>query len=133
MESERGPSVREVANLTKQARASQLCMARGGLDKEALGLMWWRRCMQISYNNKQLVGALIVAGWDARHGGQVYCVPIGGTVVQEKWAADGSGSIFLLGYMDSAYRQALASCRSCEKAGRGRQPAHHHSCAAGKT
>lgn len=25
-------------------------------------------------------------------------------MVQEKWAADGSGSIFLLGYMDSMFR-----------------------------
>lgn len=60
--------------------------------------------MQITYNNKFLQGALIVAGWDKRQGGQVFCVPIGGTVVQEKWAADGSGSIFLLGYMDSVFR-----------------------------
>ena len=45
-----------------------------------------------------------MAGWDKRSGGQVFCIPIGGTVVQEKWAADGSGSIFLLGYMDSVFR-----------------------------
>ena len=27
-------------------------------------------------------------------------------MVQEKWAADGSGSIFLLGYIDSTFRCA---------------------------
>lgn len=53
------------------------------------------------------MGALIVAGWDRIAGGQVYCVPVGGTVVQEAWAADGSGSTFLLGLMDSRYRYKL--------------------------
>ncbi len=28
----------------------------------------------MNYNNKQLIGAMIVAGWDAQHGGQV-CWP----------------------------------------------------------
>lgn len=74
---DREPSVRSVANLVKQ-----LC-----------------------YNNKHLQGALIVAGWDIYQGGQVYCLPIGGTLVQEKWAADGSGSLFLMGYMDSVFRE----------------------------
>jgi len=58
----------------------------------------------LCYNNKHLQGALIVAGWDRYQGGQVYCLPIGGTLVQEKWAADGSGSLFLMGYMDSIFR-----------------------------
>ena len=74
---------------------------------------------QITYNNKQLQGALIVAGWDGRRGGQVFCVPIGGTVVQESWAADGSGSIFLLGYLDSVFRSdmppAYDEIASCEE------------------
>jgi 20S proteasome subunit beta 1 len=60
--------------------------------------------LQLCYNNKHLQGALIVAGWDIYQGGQVYCLPIGGTLVQEKWAADGSGSLFLMGYMDSVFR-----------------------------
>ena len=60
--------------------------------------------LQLLYNNKHLVGALIVAGWDRYKGGQVYCLPIGGTLVRENWAADGSGSLFLLGYMDSVFR-----------------------------
>jgi len=62
--------------------------------------------LQLCYNNKQLSAALIVAGWDRLKGGQVYCLPMGGTLVQEKWAADGSGSLFLLGYMDSIFRWA---------------------------
>ena len=66
--------------------------------------------MQINYNNKHLVGALIVAGWDKQKGGQVFCIPIGGTLVEERWAADGSGSIFLLGYLDATYRSGITLC-----------------------
>ena len=29
------------------------------------------RCWQMNYNNKQLIGAMIVAGWDEAEGGQV--------------------------------------------------------------
>lgn len=37
--------------------------------------------MNYQYKNN-LVGAMIVAGWDEREGGQVWCVPISGTLVQ---------------------------------------------------
>ena len=60
---------------------------------------------QMNYGNKaMLVGAMIVGGWDAREGGQVYGCPIGGTLVREKWTTDGSGSTYIWGYLDSAYR-----------------------------
>ena len=59
----------------------------------------------MNYGNKaMLVGAMIVGGWDAREGGQVYGCPIGGTLVREKWTTDGSGSTYIWGYLDSAYR-----------------------------
>ena len=64
--------------------------------------------MQINYNNKHLVGALIVAGWDNKAGGQIFGIPIGGTIVQEQWAIDGSGSTFIWGYLDSVYRYSKA-------------------------
>jgi 20S proteasome subunit beta 1 len=47
---------------------------------------------------------MIVAGYDQKGGGQVYGCPIGGTVVQEKWTIDGSGSTYIWGYCDEAYR-----------------------------
>jgi 20S proteasome subunit beta 1 len=59
----------------------------------------------MNYRYKQLVAATLVAGWDAEGGGQVYAVPIGGTIVQEKWAIDGSGSSYIWGYMDSEFRE----------------------------
>lgn len=59
----------------------------------------------MNYNNKNmLMGALLVAGFDKHSGGQVFGVPIGGTIVPEKWAIDGSGSTYIWGYMDSAWK-----------------------------
>lgn len=34
----------------------------------------------------------------------MYGCPIGGTLASEKWAIDGSGSTFIWGYCDEAYR-----------------------------
>ena len=61
----------------------------------------------MNYQNKHLVGAMIVAGWDPYQKGQVYGCPIGGTLVRESWTIDGSGSTYIWGYMDSEYRQGM--------------------------
>jgi hypothetical protein len=62
-------------------------------------------CVQINYSNKNmLLGAMIVGGWDPERGGQIYGVPIGGTLVEQAWTTDGSGSTYIWGYLDSAYR-----------------------------
>lgn len=71
-------------------------------------LMPAKLAVQINYANKaMLVGALIVAGWDEAGGGQVYGVPIGGTLVRQQWTTDGSGSTYLWGYLDSSYKYAM--------------------------
>lgn len=60
---------------------------------------------QMNYNNKaMLVGAMLVAGYDKLNGGQVFGCPIGGTLVEEDWAIDGSGSTYIWGYMDGAWK-----------------------------
>jgi len=59
---------------------------------------------QMNYQNKQLIGAMIIAGWDKEGGGQVYGCPIGGSLVREPWTTDGSGSTYIWGALDSAYR-----------------------------
>ena len=86
----------------------------------------------MNYQNKQLVAASLVAGWDAEEGGQVFGIPIGGTMIPEKWAIDGSGSTYIWGYMDSEFRDdftreqaqefvkqavALAMCRDGSSGG----------------
>lgn len=60
--------------------------------------------LQMNYQYKQLIGAMIVAGWDKENGGQVYGCPIGGTLVPENWTTDGSGSTYIWGYLDSSFR-----------------------------
>eukprot|EP01025_Chloroclados_australasicus_P041946 TRINITY_DN4470_c0_g1_i8.p1 TRINITY_DN4470_c0_g1~~TRINITY_DN4470_c0_g1_i8.p1 ORF type:complete len:224 (+),score=36.20 TRINITY_DN4470_c0_g1_i8:198-869(+) len=67
-----------------------------------------RLVSQLNYNNKNfLMGWLIIAGWDAQLGGQVYSVPVGGSLTREEWTTDGSGSTFIWGYMDSNYRKGM--------------------------
>jgi len=90
------------------------CSHAVDLDMEPTVLSVANLVKQLCYNNKQLSAALIVAGWDRLKGGQVYCLPMGGTLVQEKWAADGSGSLFLLGYMDSIFREDIGQAEAEE-------------------
>ena len=52
---------------------------------------------------------MIVGGWDPEGGGQIYGVPISGTLVQQDWTTDGSGSTYIWGYLDSAYRYTLVA------------------------
>jgi 20S proteasome subunit beta 1 len=61
----------------------------------------------MNYQNKQLVGAMLVAGWDAAGGGQVFGCPIGGTLSAERWATDGSGSTYLWGFLEAEYREGM--------------------------
>lgn len=50
---------------------------------------------------------MIVAGYDPSEGGQVYGCPIGGTMVKESFALDGSGSTYIWGYCDSHFKCAF--------------------------
>lgn len=56
---------------------------------------------------EELTAGILVAGWDRRKGGQVYCVPIGGMLVQQPVAVGGSGSSYIYGFMDSNYKPGL--------------------------
>lgn len=45
----------------------------------------------LCYENKdQLSAGIIVAGWDAEEGGQVFNVPLGGGVFRQPWAIGGT-------------------------------------------
>ncbi len=50
---------------------------------------------------------LIVAGWDGVEGGVVYGVPLGGTVVRLPFAIGGSGSAYISGLCDRAWRPGM--------------------------
>uniref|UniRef100_A0A0G4I2U8 Proteasome subunit beta n=1 Tax=Chromera velia CCMP2878 TaxID=1169474 RepID=A0A0G4I2U8_9ALVE len=63
----------------------------------------------LCYNNKNnLMAGLIVAGWDAVKGGQVYQIPLGGTLLPGKYAAGGSGSTYIWGLLDSDFREGMS-------------------------
>ena len=64
---------------------------------------------QLCYENKDSLSAgIIVAGWDKYHGGEVYSVPLGGSLHKQPFAIGGSGSTFIYGYCDGAYRDGMS-------------------------
>jgi len=60
-----------------------------------------RMCYQ---NKESLLAGIIVAGWDAHLGGQVYTIPLGGMRVRQPFSIGGSGSTYIYGYCDSAFK-----------------------------
>lgn len=62
----------------------------------------------ITYKYKEeLLAHLIVAGWDPRLRGQVY-VTLGGMLVRQPFAVGGSGSVYIYGYVDSAFKPGMS-------------------------
>lgn len=55
-----------------------------------------------------LMAGIIVAGWDAKHGGQVYSVPLGGMCIRQACTIGGSGSSFVYGFIRENYREGMA-------------------------
>lgn len=52
----------------------------------------------VCYENKDALSAgIIVAGWDAENGGQVYNVPLGGGMFRQPWAIGGESRVLWTG------------------------------------
>ncbi|PRP84483.1 proteasome subunit beta type 6 [Planoprotostelium fungivorum] len=69
---------------------------------------------QLCYTNKNALQAgIIIGGWDKRNGGQVYSIPLGGSLVNEPFATGGSGSTYIYGYCDANYRPDMTR-QECE-------------------
>jgi len=64
------------------------------------------REMCYNYRDSLTVG-IICAGWDRRHGGQVYTIPLGGMIVRQPVAIGGSGSGYIYGYVDANYKSGM--------------------------
>eukprot|EP01035_Chromulina_nebulosa_P018290 gene18290-23970_t len=63
----------------------------------------------ICYNNKDnLMAGLIVGGWDPYNGGQIYEIPLGGTLTPQSYALGGSGSSYIYGFVDAYYRPDMS-------------------------
>jgi len=91
---------------------AQHVMERDGADADVATVA--NLCMKLAYNNKGanhgqgLSAAMICAGWDAQRGGQVFGLPIGGTLMEVPWAIDGSGSTYIWGVMDAEYKAGMS-------------------------
>lgn len=62
-----------------------------------------------SYQNKNMLQTgLIVGGWDKYEGGQIYSIPLGGTIVSQPFSIGGSGSSYLYGFFDQAWKEGMS-------------------------
>lgn len=62
----------------------------------------------VSYNNKNMLETgLIVGGWDKYEGGKIYAIPLGGTIIEQPFAIGGSGSTYLYGFFDQAWKEGM--------------------------
>lgn len=50
---------------------------------------------------------IIIAGYDKKHGGQVYSIPLGGSLHKQAYAIGGSGSTYIYGYCDANWRENM--------------------------
>ncbi|GAA0146758.1 protease [Lithospermum erythrorhizon] len=63
----------------------------------------------LAYNNKNMLQTgLIVGGWDKYEGGKIYGIPLGGTVLEQPFAIGGSGSSYLYGFFDQAWKGGMS-------------------------
>lgn len=62
----------------------------------------------LAYNNKDMLQTgMIVGGWDKYEGGKIYGIPLGGTVIEQPFSIGGSGSAYLYGFLDQAWKEGM--------------------------
>ncbi|KAL7276308.1 Proteasome subunit beta type-1 [Rhizina undulata] len=70
---------------------------------------------EICYTNKDKLSAgMIIAGYDPRHGGQVYSIPLGGSLHKQPYAIGGSGSTYIYGFCDSYWKEGMTEAEGIE-------------------
>uniref|UniRef100_K3XZ66 Proteasome endopeptidase complex n=1 Tax=Setaria italica TaxID=4555 RepID=K3XZ66_SETIT len=63
----------------------------------------------LAYQNKNMLQAgMIIGGWDKYEGGQIFSVPLGGTILRQPFAIGGSGSSYLYALMDHEWREGMS-------------------------
>jgi 20S proteasome subunit beta 1 len=61
------------------------------------------------YTNKDSLSVgLILAGWDKSKGGEVYSIPLGGSLHKQRYAIGGSGSTYIYGYCDANFKDNMS-------------------------
>ncbi|EDO19036.1 hypothetical protein Kpol_2002p109 [Vanderwaltozyma polyspora DSM 70294] len=69
----------------------------------------------LCYENKDnLTAGIIVAGYDEANKGQVYSIPLGGSVHRQPYAIAGSGSTFIYGYCDKNFKEDMTKEETIE-------------------
>lgn len=69
----------------------------------------------ICYSNREnLMAGIICAGWDEKEQGSIYSIPLGGAIVKQKFAVAGSGSIYIMGYIDANYHDNMTKEEACQ-------------------
>jgi len=64
---------------------------------------------EMCYNYRDsLMAGILVAGWDAVKGGQVYTIPLGGMCIRQPISIGGSGSTYVFGYMDANFKPGMS-------------------------
>nr|ABK92997.1 unknown [Populus trichocarpa] len=62
----------------------------------------------LSYSNKNMLQTgMIIGGWDKYEGGKIYGVPLGGTLLELPFTIGGSGSTYLYGFFDQAWKEGM--------------------------
>jgi len=65
---------------------------------------------KMCYGNKDdLSAGVIVGGWDPVYGGQVFNIPLGGSMLQMPFAIGGSGSTYIYGLVDSDFKEGMTA------------------------
>ncbi|KAL3463112.1 nucleophile aminohydrolase [Aspergillus heterothallicus] len=63
---------------------------------------------ELCYENKDMLSAgIIIAGYDPREGGQVYSIPLGGSLHKQAYSIGGSGSTYIYGYCDANWKENM--------------------------
>ncbi|OKO94533.1 Proteasome subunit beta type-1 [Penicillium subrubescens] len=70
---------------------------------------------ELCYENKDSLSAgIIIAGYDPRHGGQVYSIPLGGSLHKQSFAIGGSGSTYIYGYTDANWKENMTEAEGID-------------------
>lgn len=70
---------------------------------------------ELCYNNKNQISAgIIVAGYDPVTGGEIYSVPLGGSVHKQPYAIAGSGSTYIYGLCNKNWKKDMEKAEAVE-------------------
>ncbi|ODQ66058.1 proteasome-domain-containing protein [Nadsonia fulvescens var. elongata DSM 6958] len=64
---------------------------------------------ELCYSNKDSLSAgIIVAGFDEMTGGEVYSIPLGGSLHKQEYAIAGSGSTYIYGFCNTHFKSNMS-------------------------